>query len=174
MWILEHEGKKPMLSLWFRTPNANWKHQLIMKDISIEYVLYFIFLDFYWTSGLISVIDLKISWQNNFFPPGSLNNYSVCLLLLNEWDFACFLINIFCFVPDVNFTTSLMTFPFHLSFPHFCLMLPKLDQIKAYYFYLDKYRTPLSSQKLRIEFSSWWGTSECNQFTFIKRKGLLM
>ena len=96
----------------------------------------------------------KNQWAKDIFPPGSLNDYSVCPLLLNERGFVCFLINIFCFAPDINFTTSLMTFPFHLSFPHFCLMLPKLDQIKTYYFYLDKYRTPLNSQKLRIQFSS--------------------
>lgn len=141
--------------------------------------IYWIYTLFYFSIFLLNTtINLcdrsKSQWAKDFFPPGSLNKYSVCPLLLNEQGFACFLINIFYFAPDINFTTSLMTFPFHLSFPHFCLMLPKLDQIKAYYFYLDKYRTPLNSQKLGIQFSSWWGISECNHFTFFKRKGLLM
>ena len=38
-----------------------------MEDISIEYILYFIFLYFYWAPRLISVIDLKINGQKIFF-----------------------------------------------------------------------------------------------------------
>ena len=114
--------------VYSKTTSSNiWDNKFISEQqcqkLFLKDILYFIFLDFDWTSWLISVIDLKISGQNNFFPPGSLNNYSVCPLLRSERYFACFLTNIFCFVSDINFTVSLMTFPFHSSFPHFCLML---------------------------------------------------